>query len=127
MTPTKFDEIVKNKANENVQARIRQFDKDIKEAIAKLYPSHRIYSDPLLPISSSNESVIEYKETTEDNKILIQYLTTREKKLPAKIWRHEEELVAKKLLAQLDVVASALVSKKPSDEDIAPQKTIYDT
>jgi hypothetical protein len=70
---------------------------------------------------------IEYKETTEDNKILIQYLTTREKKLPAKIWRHEEELVAKQLLAQLDIVASALVSKKPSDEDIAPQKTIYDT
>ena len=29
MTPTKFDEIVKNKANENVQARIRQFDKDM--------------------------------------------------------------------------------------------------
>jgi len=26
MTPTKFDEIVKNKANENVQARIRQLD-----------------------------------------------------------------------------------------------------
>lgn len=126
MTPTKFDEIVKNKANENVQARIRQFDKDIKEAIAKLYPSHRVYSDPLLPLASDNAS-IEYKETTEDNKILIQYLTTREKKLPAKIWRHEEELVAKQLLAQLDVVASALVSKKPSDEDIAPQKTIYDT
>jgi hypothetical protein len=126
MTPTKFDEIVKNKANENVQARIRQFDKDIKEAIAKLYPSHRIYSDPLLPLASDNAS-IEYKETTEDNKILIQYLTTKYSKLPAKIWRHEEELVAKQLLAQLDVVASALVSKKPSDEDIAPQKTIYDT
>lgn len=118
MTGSKFDAIVKARANERVQARIQQFRKDVREAVKKLSPA--LLSDYAKPLHVGAEEKVFKGGDLDNNRTVVAYLTGRADVLPAVLWRKEEEAVSKELLATMDEMQKALIAPASRPDDVLP-------
>ena len=129
MTATKFDEIVEARANERVQARIKQLRTDLRKAFATattgnermfdgyynnrtIAPNQQVAGSKLTAGNARDLLQVVYGESTTDNK----------GEWPAWLWKQERLDVSRELLATLDSMQQALLAaSKPADpEDARP-------
>lgn len=94
MNAFKFDELVKARANERVQERIKKFREDIINAVKTLRPEFKHHS-----LTVRSDMVKGLFACLPENT-----------GWPAEIWRDEEECVSKELLATLDEMQKAFIS-----------------
>ena len=106
MTEGKFIELVKKKANHNVQQKIQQFRVAIKQAFAGLTGSAHLY------IGSESWTVL--KNIVEMGDV------DQKKNWPVELWEVEEKQVMADILGTMDAMQKALVAPEATDDDDKP-------
>ena len=103
MNPSKFDDIVKRRANERVQQKIINFKQEVMFAICKLEGVH-----------PSECSAFPWETPNEFLQVIMQPRGSEKfHKWPAKLWDREEALVAGELMATMDEMSKALLAPEP--------------
>jgi len=112
MTGVKFDEIVKNRANERVQEKLKVFKRQVCSAFRNL-----MGEIGLRPSGENNE-----KDKEDYNRAILQRMLddntiSFKKAWPSLLWREEEVLVSKELLSMMDEMQKACLSSSPNEDD----------
>lgn len=118
MKPQTFDALVHNRADKNIQDRIRIFKDEIRKAVLKLYPQSPGFGAVLWSGRKDQEKL---SDDEQFNRQIVLFLTGRSDTLPAVIWEKEREKVAAELLATMDVMAQALATPPPSEDAVKPE------
>jgi len=113
MTATKFDEIVKNRADERAAVRIHRFKSTVMAACKELVGANRglVGTTPY------------EKEWYPDFKKILSILASdnTKKGWPSTIWKEETEAVTKELLSIMDEMQKALMAGKPTADGEQPE------
>lgn len=124
MNASRFDQIVKNRAQQRVEARIEKFRAKMAEAFRELgrgfEPQHRHGFHPYnipdhVQTVLSNIQVGGYLHTEKD--ATGNYLPVRWPKL---LWETEEKAIEEELLKTMDEMQKALVAPSPGNSDTQP-------
>ena len=116
MNASKFDAIVKNRAQEKVEARVIKFRSEIHEAFKHLFENTGIcVQDHYYNFLTDSEVV---------RQCFNNCVRTREKQYqntwPKELWEHEQKAVADQLLSIMDEMQKALVAPAPSEGGARP-------
>lgn len=120
MTSDKFNQIVKNRANERVKEKITVFEREVAAAFAKLHPSLASNHCTRWAGGKAGKLVASVFNHLLDRTVAGTGKTADGKPsgYPAALWQDEEEAVTKELLATLDEMQKALMA--PVDPELAP-------
>jgi hypothetical protein len=117
MTPSKFEEVIKARAKERVDKKIREFKDTVIAALKKLYGPNKAATEYTWQLSKRGKEVM-----------LIMASENHQKNWPPELWGEEEELVGKELFAVMDEMQRALLAKddlgpdanQPEREEVKP-------
>ncbi len=120
MTSDKFNQIVKNRANERVKEKIITFEREVAAAFAKLHPSLASNHCRRWAGGKAGKRVASVFNHLLDRTVAGTGQTAdgRPSGYPAELWQEEEEAVTKELLATLDEMQKALMA--PADPEPSP-------
>jgi hypothetical protein len=113
MTPDRFNEIVKNRANQRVNEKVAKFKSDVAAAFKNLHPCLAPNDGNQWFGGAAAKHVIP---------IMRQLLGLKEEPgrpigYPKELWSDEEDKVQKELLATMDEMAKALLAP-PAEESL---------
>lgn len=116
MTPNRFNDIVKNRANERVQEKVKAFELKLAAAFRELHPC-------LAP--NFNDKWCGGKAALHVKAVLRHILGVSKDKdkavsvgYPLPLWEDEEKAVEKELLATMDEMAKALIAPPFDSTDL---------
>jgi hypothetical protein len=110
MTPNRFNEIVKNRANQRVKQKIAKFEAAVAQAFKDLHPC----------LTSNDGNKWFGGSATEHVKPVLRHLigVRRPDKptgYPACLWADEEDKVQQELLATMDEMSRALLAEQDTE------------
>jgi hypothetical protein len=116
MTSNRFNEIVKNRANERVQEKVKIFESKIAAAFRELHPclnpnnGNKWFGGTSTPYVKSILRNIMGVPKDKDKSVSVGY--------PLRLWEDEESAVEKEMLATMDEMAKALLAPPADSNDL---------
>lgn len=111
MNKSTFDEMVKARANQVVQGRIKEFKQDVGKALSKLYrKSTYYYFDG--PIRDPEDGKHEFRRALE---VLLS--DTPGKSWPKELWEEEEQNQLKSIMDSMDSMQKAVLALQRASEN----------
>ena len=126
MTSDKFNQIVKNRADERVKEKVITFEREVAAAFAKLHPSLAANHCRRWAGDKAGKRVASVFNHLLDRTVAGTGQTAdgRPSGYPLALWQDEEEAVTKELLATLDEMQKALMAPvDPEPSPIAQEET----
>lgn len=112
MNQSKFEELMKNRAHQNVQTKLRRFRDTMKKAFKDLTGEDGICSNSNCKAREVNYSILKMALDEQD--------FHPSNKWPRWLWEDEEEKVTAEVLSTMDEMQKMLIAPEPKDTDCQP-------
>lgn len=126
MNASKFDQIVKARAQQRIEARVNKFRADIAAAFNDLFKGTPYQDSPFANPSYSRSEIKGQYLSSKNAKTVLDSLfyddagQPKRMILPLSFWESEESEVSKQLLATMDEMQKALCAPTLTDKTVIP-------